>query len=204
MPDERQSERLRRAVDALVDLHRRVLCGQPEAPAGLYALMCEILIPRLRRRWPGTDPQEIRSAVGIAVCVHLAKPFMFDPLRSRLDWYVTAIAERRIIDGARRDARRRKAEAAWNESRERRALPAVRPASECTLEEVGELVPNEKERRFVMAKIDGERRTAVLARDLGAAGLTAAEQRVLVHRTWMKLRKRLRSRLTTRPSGMGR
>lgn len=183
------------AEDALLmALHRKILLGDADARERVSAILLRDVVRSMRRRWR-VDVHLIATAVEDAIRTYLTRPTNYDPARSTLRRYVSVIAGRRVIDELRVLKRRARRECSCVvESASNIQSPAPCQASVLSdvLETVLAFLPK-AERQFVLRKVDGERRTAVLGRVLEISHLPVSEQRRIVNRTWTRLRKRIRA-----------
>jgi DNA-directed RNA polymerase specialized sigma24 family protein len=179
---------------ALVCLHERLMAGDAAAVDDICLAVMASVLPRMLHRWQRSDRDRILGAIDAGLMAYLAAPGSFEPRLSPLDRYIECIATRKMIDEHRAAERRRRAEQLWAAATANWVQPQVRDEGATNLGAARTLVStlDERERRFVAAKLEGERRTEVLAVVLDIGHLEREEQRLIVHRTWVRLRKRLR------------
>lgn len=182
-------------ASTLARLHTRLLAGDVQARDDLSRLLLHVTSHRLRRKMPSVDPAVIEDAVEDELMKHLCVPCAYDPSRSTLDRYIALGATHNVMDALRRNQRRLKHEVPIGDN-----WPEVAISFSTARLWSGELrlalkVTNTKQERvFLCARLRGERRTVVLARILGLDSVPIHEQQAAVHRTWVRLRSRIRRR----------
>ncbi len=187
MPDKQRLARL-------AELHVHVLNGDETAREEIARLLVPLVQERMRRFARGADASLIEESVHDAILDYLFAPHSFDPSRSRLDTFVGLAARRNLIDGLRRLHRLAGREiVAGHPLNETLALavPIAEPDDSCAAL-VAVIARSEAERAFLNARLDGERRTDVLAKLLGMADAPTSEQRRAVKRVVDRLRIRSR------------
>ena len=191
----------------LIQLHERLLAGDPVAAAEL----AELLLPRLQRRLSGMsgtvgDPHMVLSAIGLVVADYLQRPARFDPDRGGLTAYLAMQVRSDVLNELDARRRRRRHESPMAEpvelgpldrdsTVEEAALDAVDPidvapatveAARRALEEFGEV-----DRRLFLMMAEGVRATSAYAAVLGLSHLPIDLQRKAVKRHKDRLQKRL-------------
>ncbi len=179
--------------ESLIQLHHRVLAGDPSVRDEMAGLILPLLGHYLRRRWPYTDEAAIQDAVEDALLRYLHTPSVYDPSRSPLDRYLALAATTNLKDALRRDQRRLQHELPIGNDSPDVALDVKPSVSRWRdLRTVLRAGQTTQERAFLHARLRGERRVAVLARILRLEHLSVPAQRGEVHRTWVRLRLRVR------------
>lgn len=193
----------------LEKIHRRLVDGDPTAPADLAETVLDALATRLRARFPDVpDPDLIDDAVADAVLNYAERPGQFDPAKRGLFGYLQMSAGGDLKNAMKTAQRRRQREQSLGvvelpADRRNRGSMASEPST--TFED--EVVSNSASQRLraearaaaetpedakvLQLMIDGERRTDRFAEALGLEGLTADECRRRVKRHKDRLKKRL-------------
>jgi hypothetical protein len=186
--------------DDLVVLHKGVLRGDASSRERLAAVLLKVVPRILRREMPYIDGHIVNDGVEDALMSYFGVPSRYDPLRARLDTFIVTDARRRIHHELRSMGRRRLREARfvrtddllWPDEEYRAARVDV------ILRRLIAAVAQGQERALLEAKVDGERRTDVLAAILGVAAASTKERRLAVRRAVDKLKARLRRLLRRR------
>jgi hypothetical protein len=187
------------------DLHRRLLNGDPVAPAVLARTYLGPVVQRLGATSPGVgDDTLIQDAATDALLNYAERPSQFQPARSRLFPYLVMAARGDLRNALAKQRRRQRRETLHDRVED---LPLVRnlvqessgpsPATRETvsLEEVRRaveaVISDPTDRRVVQLMLNGERRTEAFAKVLGIAHLANPQQRHIVKQHKDRLKKRL-------------
>mgnify|MGYP005858100205 CR=1 FL=1 len=184
-------------------LHRRLMAGDPTAPADLFAAYYEDVVAWLRRQGlslpRGVDPDVYYEAAFRALTSYAQRPSAYDPARRGLRGYLRMAARGDLLNLLERERRRARllapldvADAAAARNRERGG-PEEASEAEALVARVREERP-EAERRVLDLMAQGERRIAPYVEALGLAHLPGDEQRRRVKQAKDRLKKRLRRR----------
>jgi RNA polymerase sigma-70 factor, ECF subfamily len=201
--------------DELVNLHKEVLDGVPDAPLRMFEALQHVL-PRSLRAALGAyraSDEELRDASVDAFMAYLAAPDKYDPARGALQTYLVVVA-RSILWRARKRLDRREsfldrtvelgAEGVYNEETavDQHEDPArrlqIEQDSRMADEFRKELSLSPDEEGVLTLMLEGERSTAVFAKVMGVEGLSDLEQRRLVKRCKDKIDKRMARLRSTR------
>jgi DNA-directed RNA polymerase specialized sigma24 family protein len=192
------------AAEQLVRLHERIVLGEVGAREELSERILPALTTELLRAMPRIEPEIVQTGVADAILAYLARPSRYDPDQASLRHYLRVVAKNKIVDSIRRSARRLQHETTDEITDRLVTSPDLEDVnSESQIEQLLRHFPSAANRDFALLKIDGERRTEVLAQVLGVAHLPKAEQQAIVHRTWVTIRTRLR-RLLGRSCSVGK
>lgn len=187
------------------NLHRRLLDGDPVAPAVLAMTYLVPVVERLRASSPGVgDDMLIQDAATDAILNYAERPTQFDPAKSKLFPYLV-MAARGDLRNALAKRRRRERREVLHDRVEDLSLvrnieqeesePALATGETVSLEEVRRavqaVITNPTDWRLVELMLDGERRTGVFAKVLGIAHLADEQQRRMVKRHKDRLKRRL-------------
>lgn len=189
--------------DYALELHQRLLEGDPTAPARLTELLAEPLAERLGHHKPYgvVDDQDVADAAIDALMHYFGAPHRFDLTKkvSLLHWL--ALVGRRDLQDLARSRRRRPALAPLEQlpgaDRPRRREPGEEdryPSEEETglFGSVAALLPDERDRQLVLLEIEGDRSTASAARVLGFEHLPPDEQARQVKKAKDRIKKTIR------------
>jgi RNA polymerase sigma-70 factor (ECF subfamily) len=187
------------------NLHRRLVDGDPVAPAVLAMTYLVPVVERLRASSPGVgDDMLIQDAATDAILNYAERPKQFDPAKSKLFPYLV-MAARGDLRNALAKRRRRERREVLHDRVEDLSLvrnieqeesePALATGETVSLEEVRRavqaVITNPTDWRLVELMLDGERRTEVFAKVLGIAHLADEQQRRMVKRHKDRLKRRL-------------
>jgi RNA polymerase sigma-70 factor, ECF subfamily len=187
------------------NLHRRLLDGDPVAPAVLAMTYLVPVVERLRASSPGVgDDMLIQDAATDAILNYAERPTQFDPAKSKLFPYLV-MAARGDLRNALAKRRRRERREVLHDRVEDLSLvrnieqeesePALTTGETVSLEEVRRavqaVITNPTDWRLVELMLDGERRTGVFAKVLGITHLADEQQRRMVKRHKDRLKRRL-------------
>ena len=209
------------------DLHRRLLAGEPDAPADLVDALLLPLIRSTRSRFPRlSDPTLVDSLVIDALLAYVKEPGRYDPGRSSLWSYLTLVVHRDLLNALESERRRaahetpledvelrladRKISVPIEEWVMRRLAPEGLPDRVDLDEvkaEVDQAFREPGERALLQLYLDGVFRTEEFARVMGILHLPEAEQRRQVKRAKDRIAVRLRrigQRLQARAGSLGR
>lgn len=197
----------RGASDEFDSLHESLLLDSDDARS--RDLVARTLLPlvrqHLRKRFARCDLADIDSAVNDALVAYIRNPSMCDIGRGPLMPFLCRCAANRLIDQLRVIKRRCRVEVVSGLLIESPTAAYDRPVEDLIETEVtgyrgsdewlSACARTAEERAFLTARLSGERRTAVLARILVGSDSSCdmSSRRVLVHRTWARLRARLRA-----------
>jgi hypothetical protein len=176
------------AREELNTLHAGVLRDDREAIEAVGKVVFDRAFRVLRGHWRGVDSDLINDAVEDALLAYFGAPGRYDSSRARLDTFIVAMASHRLRTLLRSQRRRRIAE-------ERLSKSAITPAMVLLTDRVRTAVRvklTDSERRFLEARMAGERRTPELARLIGSDDVPIDQQRLIVKRMTERLRLRLR------------
>jgi hypothetical protein len=141
---------------------------------------------------PSIDLALINDAAEDTVLAYARNPDIYDPNRSRLDVFISVAASRRVLNALRGERRRKEAERRAGSTMSLMEAGLLRERGDRSLLDLINKTSSPLERRFLAARMDGEKSTANLARTLGGGALPAADQRRLVKQAADRLRIRLR------------
>lgn len=170
-----------------MQLHERVLSGDPVAPVDVFDAFIQPLSTNLRASLGCRDADLGYDASVDALFEYLDRPAAYDPSRGRLSTYLGTIAKRRAIDRLRTSSLRLEREAGFQEVVELRSRPP-NEALEVTAEasemwsRVCEVLPDARDQNTLSLILAGERSTDRLAEALGVANLSPSERRTSVKR----------------------
>ena len=190
-----------------IDIHRRLLEGDPLAPVDLFERYAPRLTRWLAARFATTNAELIHDAVVTALLDYAERPDRFDPNRRSLAGYLRMAARGDLLN--LRDRHRQ-----WIVEGESPADPveletAARNSTYETADPIGDQIADEdsaarllaqarqvahtaEERTALDLMLAGERSTATFAQALGWSYLPVAVQRSRVNALKDRLTKRLR------------
>ena len=185
-------------------LHKRLLEGDPVAPAEVAATFLEPLSAWLQTVAPGKDAAAYAEAAEDAVLDFIKNPAAYRPERLEATAYLRMAARRDLQNALRRERRHQRHRRAWNLVEQSAAagkylgrdddpslpLQIAEVASRSLPAEVWEGL-TEAECRCLELMQEGERRTTVFAGVLGITDLPIAQQRREVKRVKDRLDKRV-------------
>jgi DNA-directed RNA polymerase specialized sigma24 family protein len=156
----------------------------------------------------GVEPGLINDAVEDSLLRYCHHPESYDPGRSRLDVFLALVAKRKLIDLLRHEKRRKALDAAFAASVAQTFDPRIiaLPTPSPEAPDVRRLADHwsEPDRKFLEARLQGERRTRILAAILGLPLAPWVLQRQAVKRATDRLRVRLRRQLAQAQLGYRR
>jgi RNA polymerase sigma factor (sigma-70 family) len=188
----------------LLALHRRLCNGDRTASDALAALVLDLLVEQVARRYPHTDEQMIWDGVSEAFLDYCSRPHQFDERRSlSLDSFLQMASRRNVANILRSNVRRQRREETGARVYASAAVeldPVV--GNLLQQEEIAQLHQQEedfmnllqdpKDRQIFALRLQGERRTEVFAAILGVSHLPVAVQRREVKRAKDRIDKILR------------
>jgi RNA polymerase sigma-70 factor (ECF subfamily) len=170
---------------AELELHERMLAGDPTAPVDAFTSFADAITRRLvERLGVRADPDAYDSAVD-AIYQYLDKPDAYDTTRGRLSTYLLTIAMRRAVDRMRSERARARRDEVFGSLVELLG-PAPKEVMETAVmaselwPEVVKALPDPRDQRALNAILAGERSTEELAEALEMTALPEAERRVRV------------------------
>lgn len=192
-----------------LDIHRRLLLGDPTAPADAAALLLDPLVKRLRSRWPGQQFEEACHDAAVEVIVqYLQSPDRYEPAQSSLLTWLTMQAHGDLLNAYA--SPQKKFEQSWVVEA---ALRSDDPESDTPLieglahwddpspitdasvvfEAVKATFPDEVDRRLIfLTCIEGVKATDAAAAVLGLGDLPEPERTAEVKRHKDRIMRRLR------------
>jgi RNA polymerase sigma-70 factor, ECF subfamily len=90
-------------------LHSAVLAGDPTAPPGVFELLLDPLIVRLRFKWSRRPRRDLEEQAIDSILSYLERPERYEPVRANLLTYLTGRARRSAQRLRKRDERPREA-----------------------------------------------------------------------------------------------
>jgi hypothetical protein len=100
--------------DQDLQLHRRLLDGDPVAPSDLAVAYLDHLVAYLARRNPSVDPAPRDTAAEDAIISLCKRPEVYSPDRMPLDRYLCMAAQRDLVNALARERRHTGHQAAWD------------------------------------------------------------------------------------------
>ena len=192
-----------------LDVHQRLLHGDPTASADAAELLLDQVVARLQRKWPGLASTDACHDAAIDVLVmYFADPSRYQPAQSSLvGWLVMQAHGDLLNDHASKPKR---FERLWlvesalpvdpstgetprigDQIPSLDALPDV--DGSIVLAAVRDAFPNERDRQLIwLMCIEGSHSTEEAAKVLGLAGLSPAERTAEVKRHKDRVMRRLR------------
>lgn len=189
-----------------MELHRRLVDGDPVAPSDLAVAYLDSLVAWLSEQNPRLDHAIHSEAASEAICSLIKQPQSFDPSRASLAAYLRMSAQADLKNVLRREGRHHRR----RESLETVALSPdagkylgreCDPSFSMQIEEErrkAQPVEIEVAKGLTEAELSalelvrsGERKTAAFAMALGITHLPVAEQKAQVKRVKDRLKKRL-------------
>ena len=196
-----------------LDLHRRLMEGDPVAPSDLAIQYLSPLIDRLSHT--NRSPADfIEEAVHLAIVSLCKNPASFDPARSKADCPLFAFlhmaAQRDLQNLLKKEERHWRARVALESVEQspdggkylgRENDPSVRLVLREEAEQADQQILgavrtglSDGEQRCLVLLIDGERKTLAFAQALGIEHLPNEDQKTAVKKVKDKLKKRLKRR----------
>lgn len=196
-------------ADQILELHQRLLSGDRTASEQLISAVLETLERDTERQFPRVDDQVRWDGMVKALLEYAANPFNCKATSGdEVTQYLRMVAWRRIANELRGAKRRRgREEVAAKESflaaTEADAVELASPLGtllhgearrerEALINKCRSLLANDKDRRVLDLRLQGERKTDMFARALGVEHLSLKEQRVAVKRAKDRIDKILR------------
>ena len=181
------------------EIHRRLLSGDPTAPAELVQDTLDILVHRLRKRYPSmSDPNLLVDAVTDGLIDYLKEPSYFDPKKLDLPAFLTMAADRNVRNSLAKLNRRKKREFKLDDVEQ--LLPDRNNSVEDRMhgqlhgERIRDAVVDlldDRELEIFNLMAEGVRKTSEYAQVLGIADQPVDQQRLEVKRCKDRIKKRL-------------
>lgn len=197
-----------RLQEQALEIHQRLLLGDPTASLDATELLLAPLIGRLKARWPTLDHDTRYDAATEVLVQYLQAPTRYDAARASVLGWLTMQAHGDLINAYQ--SKQRRFERAWvvesalptnPASGEQSRLDDYLPSSEMKprldpsrlLSALRESFPDVRDRRLLWHMfVDGSRSTDEAAEILGLTHLTAAERTAEVRKNKDRIAKRLR------------
>lgn len=191
-----------------LEVHRRLLLGEPTAPLDATELLLGPLTGRLRAQWPKLNRDACHDAATEVLVQYLQAPARYDPARASVLSWLFLEAHRDLINDY--ESKQKSFERAWMVEAD---LPADRttgepaqldeylPPTEMTprlgpsriLTAIRDALPDDRDRRLLWVIGDeGSRATDEAAEILGLMHLPPAERAAEVRKNKDRIMKRLR------------
>jgi RNA polymerase sigma-70 factor, ECF subfamily len=191
-----------------LEVHRRLLQGDPTASLDATELLLNPLITRLRARWPTLDHDTNYDAATEVLVQYLQAPARYDPVKASVLGWLFMQAHGDLINGYR--TKQKRFEQSWvvesglpasQASGEPSRLDDYLPPTEMNprldssrvLAAIREAFPDDRDRRLLWhVVVDGSQSTDEAAEILGLTHLAAAERTTEVRKNKDRIMKRLR------------
>lgn len=192
-----------------LEVHQRLLGGDPTAPLDAAQLLLDPLVNRLRRRWPSQGYlSTCRDAATEVLVTYLQAPDRYDPKLSGLLSWLAMQANGDLTNDYK--SPQRTFERSWtvesaltpegqesnsSELGDRTPLVDAVPSLEVSsvLAAVAKAFPNKRDRELIwLMCVDGERSTDAAADVLGLMELPSAERAAVVKREKDRVMRRMR------------
>lgn len=191
-----------------LEVHGRLLQGDPTAPLDATGLMLGPLMSRLRGRWPTLDHDTHYDAATEVLVQYLQAPARYDPVRASVLSWLLMQAHGDLINAYR--TKQKRFERSWVVES---GLPASQAAGEPSpledylpstemnprldpsgvLAAIREAFPDDRDRRLLWhVVVEGSQSTDEAAEILGLTHLAAAERTAEVRKNKDRIMKRLR------------
>lgn len=193
-----------------LQIHQRLLDGDPVASSDLAEAYLPMLIERLRRRWPWLrDETRLYDAAADVLLAYAQHPARYDPAKASLLAYLTLAAHRDLQNALERDGRRGQSTVSLEDvvegalNRNVAVSGSSNDPADVIVETLAaaelacwirEILPNALDRQLFQLMVEGERQTAAYSAVLGIEGLDVAEQRRIVKQHKDRITKRLQRR----------
>lgn len=184
-----------------LQIHERLLAGDPIAPAELAEEALDALVEELRMRYPRLKDADLPAdAATDALMDYIKRPEQFDSEKRGLWGFLVMAAQRDLQNVLARSGRRNQKEISLNhveveamagnkETEEEKA--GARIDAERMRGRIAELFEDPIDQKLVELVIENERSTRAFARALGIEDLSEAEQRKQVKQHKDRIKKRL-------------
>lgn len=194
-----------------LELHQRLLNGDRTASEEVASKLLSPLAKEIGRKFPRTDEQIVWDGVTDAILDYCARPDQFDAARGvPLDRFLSIAAWRNVANllrgEVRRKVRERKVGQPEGESTVELGVAAGNLLQEGTerrrrrgYAELMRELRDQKDRKILKLRMQGERRTEAFAKILGISHLSVDAQRREVKRTKDRIDKTLRRRKVDNP-----
>jgi RNA polymerase sigma-70 factor (ECF subfamily) len=199
-----------RLQEQALDVHQRLLNGDPTAPLDAVELLLDPVVARLRAKWPGPEFLEACHDVAVEVLVgYLQAPARYEPARSALLTWLTMQAHADLINAYRSPQQTFEREwlvesALAGDDVETEAAPALGdrlpysdlvPSLEASavLATVRDAFPDKRDRQLIwLICVENVHTTDEAAAVLGLIDLDPAERAAAVKRHKDRVMRRLR------------
>jgi len=193
--------------DKALDLHKRLIAGDPTATARLAQLLFPRLISHLRIKFGGEHERDYAESASDALMEYLADPTKFDPNKAHLDTYLKYAATRDMMNLKAKVARRSERielvdpvelpEPDGNNKEHRGKDPVLQGLLDSADEEeltqlVQRVFTDGIDREIARLIVDDVRETVVYTEVLGIGNLPVDEQRSVVKRHKDRVKARLK------------
>ena len=198
---------MRVSAEATIQIYRRLLANEPDAPSDMIELFLEPLVRALRAKYPNLpDPNLVTDIVEDTLFNFVQQPARYHPEKGTLWNYLYMDALGDLHNAWKRESKRLEAlvpfdpvahdRAARNDEIEvvTERLAPDRSPGRLTMAQLRQEIPDPREWAVFELMLEGERRTDVYAQVLGIAGQPMADQRRLVKQVKDRLRLRLKRR----------
>lgn len=183
-------------------IHRRLLSGDPTAPARLARAYLEPVVDHLRARFPDVRDRDLLwDAAADAILNYAEDPSTYDPQKRGLFGYLKMSARGDLLNALDRESRRKNVELdvvggnrLQEDDEEEYASekdPEAVARSDETMRRVYDALPDPRDHQILHLMMDQVRETRAFAEVLGIETKDEAEQRRIVKRNKDRIKKRI-------------
>jgi RNA polymerase sigma-70 factor, ECF subfamily len=193
--------------DRALEVHQRLLSGDPTASLDASELILGPLVARLRAKWPTLDEIYCYDAATEVLVQYLKAPERYDPSKSSVIGWLAMQAHGDLTNDYQ--SKQKRFEKSWvvesdlparPESEDPAKLEDLLPTTQLgarlgpsrILANVYEAFPDERDRQLIWHVIDGSRSTDEAAEILGLTHLTGEERTKEVRKNKDRIKTRLR------------
>lgn len=192
-----------------IELHSRLLKGDPVAPSEVAEKFIKIVFDRVRIKYRQVDEDLVFDAVGDALLNYIEHPERYKPDQSKLFTYLIMSADGDLKNALEKIKKKNSKEISLNfieqdKDGRNKLMEFILGLSVYdtyffeTLNEkqlmktIFECFPDPTDKKLLLLMIEGEKKTSIFARVLGAHNLTNEEQQKIVKQHKDRIKSKLK------------